>query len=145
MENILFRGKRIDNGQWIYGWVTEQYKKHKNGEVLTKIKSKKFGVGEHLVDTKTVGQYIGFDDCKDRKIFDGDIVKIFEDDRLYHVQRECDRLGGYIGDNGHTLCCIGVDMCRSFIDVYNPDSEFFEVEVVGNEYDNPEMLRWWEK
>lgn len=75
-REILFRGKRVDNGEWIYGWVTSQFKKSTNGELLTKIQSKTFGEGEHLVITETVGQFTGLTDRKDQPIFEGDILNM---------------------------------------------------------------------
>lgn len=139
MDNILFRGKRVDNGEWIFGCVTEQSKRHRSGEILTKIKSKKFGVGEHLVDTKTVGQFIGLYDCKDKPIFDKDIVEVY--DGLYVVKKECDRVGGYWAETGWVLEQIGVDFIMCFSDAIDDFSNKLGVKVVGNVYDNKDLLK----
>ena len=113
---ILFRGKRIDNGEWVYGqlWV------NRTGTRETAHIFLDDGDMEE-VEPSTVGQYTGHDDKNGKKIFVGDFVLV--KDWLRY------------GDNYE---CVGTILVEDIRTVGLDDYE--ELEVVGSIHDNPELL-----
>ena len=126
-ERFLFRGRRYDNGEWITGWITSQFKKFTEGKVLTCIKSNVFGGGEHLVNTETVGQCTGLKDKNGKLIFEGDIVK---NKAWYVIKYE---------NGGYGLSAFGKTKPIPIMGHWNFNSD--EIEVIGNIHDNPELLQ----
>lgn len=135
MRDILFRGKRKDNGEWVEGFyicVGEKYH-----YILTgKLNLTKYGAEfeKYSVDLKTVGQFTGLTDKNRKRIFEGDIINDTDDNELLVVEGETS-FGfsfRYVGDDGYT----------SALDLgLNDDMMALPyAEVVGNIYDNPELV-----
>lgn len=132
MREILFRGKRIDNGEWVYG-----------NYAFTDVNGKKYFIFqnkplEHEVIPETVGQYTGLTDKNGTKIFEGDIIRF--DENLYTVQRECDTPGGYWAETGYILKHIGWSDYTSFTSTIDDWKNECQVFIIGNIHDNPELL-----
>ena len=120
MREILFRGKRTDNGEWVKGYLyITHIGAHEIGSYDAEINIERFTFD---VIPETVGQYTGLTDKNGKRIFEGDIVR-YEDDIGYVI---------YNGDDARFL----VDSPNMYISM-DYSNEF---EVIGNIHDNPELL-----
>lgn len=133
MREILFRGKRIDNGEWVEGWLSPICKKYDlciAGAQDLKV---------YPIDPETVGQYTGLTDKNGKKIFEGDVVK--------------DKYGNsYVVkyDRHGLLCCgccygshdsMGFYLCDQHNYALSEENAWDDLEIIGNIHDNPELLK----
>ena len=141
---ILFRGKRIDTGEWVYG---DFYRKcGVTGIVYDYMISTRDGM-TYPVIPETVGQYTGLKDKNNKNIFDGDILQAenisYTGTYGYAVIKfgeyeDCD----FVDDSGY--CSSGVGfyaiLTRTNGIVGIERYMVATMEVIGNIHDNPELL-----
>ena len=121
MREILFRGKRTDNEEWVYGdllsyWRIDKY------IIRTFDKS----IHEYIffeVIPETVGQYTELKDKNGEKIFEGDFVRIWGGECWYGI-REYNKI-------------VLITDCYSIIDICEAEN----IKIIGNKWDNPELLK----
>ena len=124
-KEILFIGKRVDNGEWVVGDLIHR-QIWKRSLTIIRVSDDGFDhYEEYEVIPETVGQFTGLTDKNGKKIFEGDIIaKGFG---LYEVRwnPEQVRWGIYLGN-------YEVAGFTKFSEPY--------FEVIGNVYDNKELL-----
>lgn len=142
MREILFRGKRIDNGEWVKGMLVRYNSNFEAANIADEN-----GL-LYAVKTETVGQYTGLTDKNGKKIFEGDIVK----DVTVPVQCGIGivKFGKYetrikfsLKDDNYSYH-IGVYIkWNKTLNFYRHDLAFWneKIEVIGNIHDNPEPLK----
>lgn len=146
MSDIVFRGKRLDNGEWVEGFYIFDGFSH----YICRFYADENAEGtlypvEELFEVLpgSVGQYTGKADKNGKKIFKGDLLKPFDDEidkmvvEFHHGSFLLCLYGerGYMGENGWVEeGNYGVFECEP-LSSYGDD-----IEIIGNIHDNPEVL-----
>lgn len=125
MENrFLSRGKRIDNGEWIQGYLYGIWERR---YILWGMINDIPNMAE--VDPETVCQCTAMPDKNNKLIFENDIaIKHNDDDKEPYLIRWSENYAAW------ELAQCGCSMYGFF------DVDFGEIEVIGNMIDNPELL-----
>lgn len=137
MREILFRGKRKDNGEFVYGNLFIPDKPDTPTQIC---------IGTNVVRItydvvpETVGQYTGLTDKNGKRIFEGDIVHAVYKSGYTGIPDKDFGIGvvryngTYYGGASYQIVMIGDPGRRVF-------SASLKVEVIGNIHDNPELLK----
>lgn len=113
-RETIFRGKRVDDDEWVYGWLFKQ--------------GDNFGI-QVLVDIawevkpETIGQYTNITDKNEQMIFEGDIISD-SNGSIYTVEFNKDRGGWFPFAQGDGCGC-----CEHEV-VYD-----YSAEIIGNKID----------
>ena len=131
MREILFRGKRTENGEWIYGDYCGIWKVAcDGGELIYKhLIHRSNDEPLYMVDPETVGEYTGLTDKNGKKIFEGDILKVYETQE--HAQNV-----SVSYENGQFVV--------SHYALKLLSDRVLQSEVIGTIHDNPELLEGWQ-
>ena len=154
MRTIIFRGKRVDNGEWIEGCLWEQPQRHgshsmiyvQDGDEETE------DTGWVHVERSTLGQFIDIKGYKgdfahnarfrqEVKLFEGDIIEAMSQGYkgTFAITYRSESSPIYIlypaWQNNEFWKIHGSDTGRVKGDFYD------DLKVIGNIYDNPELLK----
>ena len=122
-REILFRGKRVDTGEWIEGsLIGDDVLVGKIVEFEEDYFCTEFW---YKVDPETVGQFTGMTDKKGKKLFEGDVYSMGEKNILYVVIFDKSQ---FIGKQVGNRSLAGLEYWKS------------DIEIIGNIHDNPELL-----
>ena len=134
-RQIKFRGKRR-NGDWMYGALMPV---EFTWWGCWSIADKNF---RHEVDEDSIGQYTGFNDFNGTEIYEGDILRLFaEPDVGAIVVRYGENPGTILGRESYGFY---VNFANKRLNEINREDFLFwyrkGVKVIGNVYDNPELM-----
>ena len=138
MREILFRGKRLDNGEWVYGSFLQV--EHEDGSFTTAIFQKKDACGDAEVSPATVGQYTGLKDKNGKRIFEGDIVVFSRGRNLPNSACLPEVIKYNQGDCAYQRYRLGRCVVRGGSGLLIQPDMMVSCEVFGNIHDNPELL-----
>lgn len=136
MENrYLFRGKRINNGEWVKGFIgihtfiplEESGKETYLGTVIEKVPERIYDCESYEVDESTICQCTGLKDKNGKLIFENDIVTVPRDEDPYVItwDKDCGKWS--------------INQYAAY--VYDFDNFWsMELEVIGNIFNNPKLL-----
>lgn len=122
MREFLFRGKTdyLDvRNKWKYGYYV-----HEENDFIGYYNKNHCLFCYDLIDIKTLGQYTGIKDKNGKKIFEGDIIKLY--DEYWYISFN---YGTFLLTKNSGRC-IGISLWP-----------LKDLEVLGNIYDNPELLK----
>lgn len=144
MREILFRGKRKSDSEWIYGYYvqTNDFLDGRKLNLIFEANSVNYPrgeiVGTHEVEPETVSQYTGLTDKNGVKIFEGDIIKVDDDFDTFGKMAGEIRVV-WFKDGGFRLKPkYPSSIARGERGYWLEDGADFE--VIGNVWDNPDLL-----
>ena len=125
-REILFKAKRIDNGEWVEGYYQKRFDLDGSEQHLI-FWSKSYTVWEYAeIDPDTLCQYTGLTDKDGKKIWENDIVELPDEEGYFTCEWEEDAARFVMNGDGLTV---------NFDNYWS-----YQTEVAGNIFDNPELL-----
>lgn len=133
-REILFRGKRTDNGQWVEGDLINSFESVHIANCYFKPSNDET---PELTDVhpETIGQFTGLLDKNGKKIFEGDILNVGENliGNIVFIDNNCEDYG----DEIHSAFHYSINNHNKIV----PLDSYFKnnCKIIGNIHDNPEI------
>lgn len=140
MREILFKAKRKDTGKWVEGLLWQK-KYNSNKIFISCFPDKDDNEEVFVVDPDTICQYTGLTDKNGRKIWENDIVKYHFGDDVAPI-----RFGVYQScfdsiQTGHVGFYVDWDSKKALRKDLGYWVNMIDCNVIGNVFDNPELLK----
>lgn len=135
MKDIKFRAKDKFTEKWVYGDLVHNLGINEKGDYQRAM------VGGYEAIEETIGQFIGRKDKNGVEIYDGDIFQFAPSKKGTVVDKYLVRVSEHLtveirnidlSEKLWTFSCVSKDWWEYFQD---------EIEVIGNIYDNPELIK----
>ena len=146
-REILFKAKRIDNGEWVegqYAYITNPLTE--DGKPIKHLICNGTNIFNDLIDPDTLCQYTGLTDKNGRKIWENDILKgyqypyMYDGNDNYYAEvtwfENCPSFGIYTLKNPKSNVCGISEGNTEFMESWISE----DWEIIGNIFDNPELL-----
>lgn len=155
MRTIKFRGKRCDNGEWVYGHYLESTKTwhgchpHKAWILTDAMTNGGFFalLGRHAVINESVGQFTGLYDKNGEEVYEGDILLWTR--KNVHIEGRplqdfADRCVIFYDDDKRAFRFrykLDCGSCSGLLNFSDDRADESYIEIIGNIHDNPELLK----
>lgn len=142
-REILFKAKRIDNGEWVEGqyvYITNPLTE--DGKPIKHLICNGTNIFNDLIDPDTLCQYTGLTGKDGKKIWENDILRYSYDYDVSPFLKDGYRVGAVFWSEWRgswAVCGRGNKKCTNN-DVFRYNRNPNRTEVIGNIFDNPELL-----
>lgn len=159
-REILFKAKRIDNGEWVEGFYCIKKPYCFDDRIISSLRTiiitehSSTGTVSFEVNPDTICQYTGLTDKNDNKIWENDVLMFHSNKNdlakacygeFYVIDVETlEKIDSVIGWHYEVIETDTISKCEPFnipMPLTNDYIETCELEVIGNIFDNPELLK----
>ena len=127
-RKICFRGRRLDNGEWVYGDL--EYNRAKNKARIHTYNDEGEYKCQYVVDQDSIGQFTGLTDKSGKEIYEGDIVEAYDLDGDF----------AFMGAVRYVLPDVGFGIDKGTGGTLESFEGRMTYTIVGNFHDNLSLL-----